>query len=171
MYWNKTKQTLLSGTGKIILLVHSLSNKKTSSQICIILWFSWPSQYIINIFLHHLHFLNKETRHRIKKTLKNMFFIEKIKHVKYVLNNYAKNVSFYSSQLLHLSNLVCLQITMIVYERWLLTTTPQTTVNICTRLALLTSLTVLASLSFFLCHNAQQYCIRILLLEFWCSLQ
>jgi len=38
--------------------------------------------YIIYIFL------NKETRHRIKKTLKNMFFIEKIKHIKYVLNNY-----------------------------------------------------------------------------------
>jgi len=33
MYDNKTKQTLLSGVGKMTLLVHSLSNEKISSQL------------------------------------------------------------------------------------------------------------------------------------------
>jgi len=48
---NKTQQTLLSGIGKMILFVHSLSNKKISLQVSIILWFSGPSQYIItNVF-------------------------------------------------------------------------------------------------------------------------
>ena len=54
--------------------------------------------YIIYIFL------NKETRHRIKKTLKNMFFIEKIKHIKYVLNNYGlQHTASYTHDMPYLS--------------------------------------------------------------------
>ena len=46
-------QTLLSGIEKMILLVQLLSKEKISSQISIILWFSGPSQCIINVYNIH----------------------------------------------------------------------------------------------------------------------
>jgi len=45
-----SKHCQLSGIGKMIFLVHSLSNEKISSQTNIILWFFGPSQYIIYVF-------------------------------------------------------------------------------------------------------------------------
>jgi len=60
----------------MVLLVHSQSNEKISSQISIILWFSGPIQYIINVFK------NKKIYTEYKKNIKNMFYRKIKKNIK-----------------------------------------------------------------------------------------
>jgi len=70
MYW-KTKQTLLSGVGKMILLVYSLSNEKnkfSNKHYNMVLWAN---------SVYYKCFWNK--KHYVEKFKKN---------IKYVLNNY-----------------------------------------------------------------------------------
>ena len=67
----------MSGTGKMILLVYSLSNEKTSSQM----------NKSLAKSVYYKCFLKIKKHTQNKKTLKNMFFYRKIKHIKYVLNS------------------------------------------------------------------------------------
>jgi len=70
----------MSGIGKMILSVYSLSNEKNKFTKAS----HWPSQYIINVFK------NKKKHTQNKKHQKTCFY-RKMKHIKYVLNNYAMN--------------------------------------------------------------------------------
>jgi len=70
----------------MILLVHLLSNEKnkfTNKHYTMVL--------LAKSVYYKYFFKNKKNIHGIKKTLKTCFY-RKIKHIKYVLNNYGANV-------------------------------------------------------------------------------